>query len=779
LKSNGIYMTFSVIYQHTVQPDERASQGGSIPDALYNELPNRNNGKNAYGYASFVREYQDSQWVYFDKLMNHVNPYTGLAYKNDPALLSVEMRNEDSVFFHNPLTLIYNERNTTKQAHANRMRQMFGTWVKNRYGTEANLTAAWGTARQPVDNWNTGVFEFMGAYHFGTNGPLFEYAGQTRRAGDFIQFLNEMQKADYQNFYNRMRGIGYQGNIVTTAWKSGEPAPEAANNNTDDVGDIIDRHNYFGGGAGGWQVTTGSVKNETHMDRPGRGLLSTGFNQVEDKPFAMSEWTQSPPNQWKAEASPLIAFYGMGLQGWDASYQFSGSHSYMANGWADLNSFVSETPHYMGQFPALTHAIYNNHISQGDVVSARRVTNSQMFAGTDPLQTVRNTVNNDASEIISQGTTPVEALAVGRVTLKTGSSAASSQVNLSQYINNATQTVTSTTNQLSWNWNQKTVEIRADKTQGIVGFAGNRTFNLPGFDVTVNTPFVSLLFTAMDNLPLTQSRNILVTAMAQDRQRNSTYNADGTQLTNLGVDPLELQPVKATITAKGDTIGDVRVLDVYGVPTSTNVQRTGNAFTIDGRYASYYYQITRATDAVAPTVSTSNFDVNAQNAFTLNFSESVGSSLLSSNISLTNRTTGQVIPRSGLTITMNPDNTSATIRSTATLANGFYRLNLPAGSVTDSAGNTLASSFQIDTHILPGDATRDARVDFADLVILARNFNQSPRLFTQGDFNYSGTVDFADLVILARNFNVVIAPPSPLLSGAGTTTARGGNELLK
>jgi hypothetical protein len=43
-------------------------------------------------------------------------------------------------------------------------------------------------------------------------------------------------------------------------------------------------------------------------------------------------------------------------------------------------------------------------------------------------------------------------------------------------------------------------------------------------------------------------------------------------------------------------------------------------------------------------------------------------------------------------------------------------------------------------------------VDVADLGILATNWQQSPRIFSQGDFNYDGSVDVADLGILATNW---------------------------
>ena len=107
---------------------------------------------------------------------------------------------------------------------------------------------------------------------------------------------------------------------------------------------MIDRHNYFGGGDGGHGIKDGKVNNETHLTQPGSGLLSMGLYQVEDRPFACTEWTQLPPNQWKAEAAPLIAFYGMGLQGWDASYHFTSSRARPGDGWPDLNSYVTDTP---------------------------------------------------------------------------------------------------------------------------------------------------------------------------------------------------------------------------------------------------------------------------------------------------------------------------------------------------------------------------------------------------------------------------------------------------
>lgn len=60
--------------------------------------------------------------------------------------------------------------------------------------------------------------------------------------------------------------------------------------------------------------------------------------------------------------------------------------------------------------------------------------------------------------------------------------------------------------------------------------------------------------------------------------------------------------------------------------------------------------------------------------------------------------------------------------------------------------------------VLPGDANRDGRVDVSDLGILASNWQQAGRRFSQGDFSYDGVVDVADLGILATHW----APAVPI-----------------
>jgi hypothetical protein len=267
----------------------------------------------------------------------------------------------------------------------------------------------------------------------------------------------------------------------------------------------------------------------------------------------------------------------------------------MGNGWPGMSSYVTETPHYIGQFPALAFAIYHGDFAEGQIVSARRLSTGKVFAGVDALDQTFGRVGRDENELLSHGDTPVEALAASRVTLKVADDQPPSDLaDLSKWINGPTQVVQSSTGQLTWDYAHKVVTVHSNKTQGVIGFAAGGTYDLPGATVTeITTPFISLLFTPLDNRPLIESGHILVTALARDKQLGAVYNEDGTELLETGGPPLLLEPVQATIALKGGPLTSAKVVDVYGVPTDRQLERTGNTFRIDGRYATYYYEIRR------------------------------------------------------------------------------------------------------------------------------------------------------------------------------------------
>ncbi len=596
LKEQGIYTTWSVIYPHH---GRFLQQHDPIDPQLFAEIDRVDEQADGNRQPIAVNDFinldpslQAVAWRYFEALLDHVNPYTGLAYKDDPALAMLEFQNESNVFF---FTLNVLSDPGKMPILSRRMRQAFFQFAKDRYGSQQKALLAWDGRSMDGDDWDAGELRLMGAHHWGSDGPQYEYAGQTRRAGDYIEFLTGIQREYYSRRQRQVREAGFRGATVATAWKSGGPGASMANLYADTAADVVDRHNYFGGGDGGHRIVEGKVNNDTHLDQPGHGLLSLGLFQVADHPFAVSELAQMPPNPWKAEAVPLCAFYGIGLQGWDAIYSFSMSSHRMGDGWHHLGKYVVETPHSIGQFPAIAFAIANHHIDEGEVVAARYLSKDQVFSGKDPLGQSLAGGGYDAKELTGSFTTPPWALAVGRVTIKFVANPAKSELkDLTPYHDQAAKRLTSTTGQLVWDYGNRHVEVRSAKTQAIIGFAGGKSFRLPAADVRVKTPFVSLIFTPLDNADLVDSEHILITAMARDKQTGTEYNDDDSMLIAIGGPPLLMEPVQATIRFKGSRPMSVRPCDLYGVPRSDEIDIAADGtFQIDGRGQTYYYEVRR------------------------------------------------------------------------------------------------------------------------------------------------------------------------------------------
>jgi hypothetical protein len=60
-------------------------------------------------------------------------------------------------------------------------------------------------------------------------------------------------------------------------------------------------------------------------------------------------------------------------------------------------------------------------------------------------------------------------------------------------------------------------------------------------------------------------------------------------------------------------------------------------------------------------------------------------------------------------------------------------------------------------------------VNLDDFNILAGNFGQTNRTFTQGDFTYDGTVNLDDFNVLAGRFGQTVAPAAAAAPTFGTT----------
>jgi len=155
------------------------------------------------------------------------------------------------------------------------------------------------------------------------------------------------------------------------------------------------------------------------------------------------------------------------------------------------------------------------------------------------------------------------------------------------------------------------------------------------------------------------------------------------------------------------------------------------------------------------------------------FNDDVGDSLASTDIIVRNRTTNSTLGVSNYVIeSFSRSTNTAAISFNNVLANGDYEVTFSSTGITNRQNMPLSGNRIQNFFFLLGDANRDRAVNLADFNILAANFGQAGRTFSQGNFDYdpAGNVNLADFNILASRFGSALAGVSstpPLGGGSG------------
>lgn len=590
LKETGIYYGWSPIYGHKPRPGDK--------DRLlaYDEIAkadmNSHLSYSTIGLVNFAEDLQDLHIDLVVSMLNHKNPHTGLRYAQDPALAFVELQNEDNIYFATSLRMA-NMCPTYKKL----LCQKFSIWLKREYGTRQNLEQAWGDYSKFVENdWNMealmacpvishGVYDWEYKEAYANNRPM------PRCLLDMAYFLYLEQWKFYDRFIKAIRQTGYKGPIVGSCWQAGSGPTHYYNLHTDYLAGIIDRHAYFGGGTG-HNLKPGNVKHEPMTAGLQTGLLTSGMQQMATRPFALSEWISKMPNQWIAEGAPIVAAYGMGLQGWDASYEFASNHPFFSETINSPNSYNVNSPTQIALYPALARMVYRQDVKEADIIASRNV---HIPSLRDSKLGFYETVSQTGDFKEFKGIVPNEALAVGRVVLNFTDKFEDSQTpDLSAYLDSNQQIIRSSTGQLSWHYADKGyISINTAGTQGCVGFTKAKELVFDDLKLRIATPFAVVLVSSLEkDKSIAESKNLLITTVARAYNSGMVYNQDGSKLLDAGQPPIMIEPVLAELELHHQADIKVHVLDHVGRRTGKTIKSRHNRFKLDGRkHQAIYYEV--------------------------------------------------------------------------------------------------------------------------------------------------------------------------------------------
>lgn len=367
LKKHGIYLHIDLI----VARDFMEGDGLEYPG---------NAGSCVKRYPMYNHRMIELQKEYAEKLLCHINPYTGLALVDDPAVMTVQINNEDSAIKGTMET----DPRPEMQPYRDEVQQRFNQFLLAKYGTRERLKQAWtfegicalGEEEDPVYGTVKGV---DGNFYQPVNDPAGDWDGMVSpaRYADFMEFGIERNRDFYREMKNYLRSLGVKVPIVTSNLIAG-----AADVYGHIDGDLMENNSYFNHPLlpiqeNNTYMVAGPAEyvsaNPLTMQR-GVGSMATTLLSlasvaiVKGKPFVLSEWNEYGEHPFHSTAFVHTIAYAC-LNDWDGLILYNFHTSEKDDQPADeiLNIFdVYNDPAVIGQWGFMASVFL-----QGKIAPAR------------------------------------------------------------------------------------------------------------------------------------------------------------------------------------------------------------------------------------------------------------------------------------------------------------------------------------------------------------------------------------------------------------------------
>ncbi|MBI5725484.1 MAG: hypothetical protein HZA50_16120 [Planctomycetes bacterium] len=135
LKEEGIYVHVCLLVFPWIGREEAVEK--NIPPGL--------DDYRSEGAQIFIREWIDRMNVFVKDFFQHKNPYTGVAYAEDPMFASAELINEDSIGWRG------NDPYRASGYYFMELHEQYNNWLLKKYGSTENLRKAWG--EDAMNDW--------------------------------------------------------------------------------------------------------------------------------------------------------------------------------------------------------------------------------------------------------------------------------------------------------------------------------------------------------------------------------------------------------------------------------------------------------------------------------------------------------------------------------------------------------------------------------------------------------------------------------------------------
>lgn len=566
-KRHGIYSALSIYFPLWIRLDAQYGWPGY-------------KNQNPFGLPYVDAKFQSLYRSWWKALLFDPDPKTGVALAKDPAIFSLEIVNEDSLFFHTfkPYEVIPAEAMEP-------LERRFAAWLAQRHGTARAAVDAWKAEKVRGDDPDNGRVGLCAIYRMANN--------RDARSRETVRFLYEVQTDFYARTRDYLRNeLGATSMVVASNWMTGSdqylgPLDRASYF----AGDYIDRHGYYNGASegpkAGYLISDGdrySDRSALRFDpeKPGekQSFSNPSFDtSYNDRPSMISEVDWLEPNRYRGEVPWLFAAYGS-LQGLDAVTFFTARSG---PGWlTTVQKFAVLSPVALGQYPAAALMYRTGMLEEAAPISDARLR----------LQDLLD---------LEGGPTGIDARArlVGKVQVTIDDTVATSRptVDLKPYHDEAARTFRSATGQLTFDYGNGLLRIDAPRAQAVVGFLSKAgDVALGTLTIRSTLEYGAIAVVALDGQPIATSRKLLVQAMSE--QTNTGWRTSGESLKtidSIGVAPMIVRDLEGSIDFRDGGTWSAQPVDASGAASGAPADVAG---TLTLRPDVPYYVLSRA--AVQP-----------------------------------------------------------------------------------------------------------------------------------------------------------------------------------
>jgi hypothetical protein len=509
------------------------------------------------GLALFDTRLIELEKEYAKQLLTHVNPYTKIEYRNEPAIALVEIVNENALYLGFSSRVPFYEDELTK---------LYNDWLKKKLTPEqlqkvreaAGLTGD-AAADAPVPRLKSNE---------AATAPKERYNAE-------MAFFMDAENQFYQDMSGYLRKeLGVRQPIIGTADHSHTSAPYSMLESLSKL-DILDGHIY-------WNGNQPMVNDPLHST-----VVQLSRTAFAGKPYTVSETNHPFPNEWASEGIPTIAAYA-GFQDWDMIIMYTFEPK-LAPDWK---------PYVGDPFD----------ISLDPVRMTEMATGALMFLRGD-VKPARETVERTYSkeEVVENRLlprteqpyfTPGFPLALPLehgVRIKSLDGPPAQKLTLPEE-----NPIISDTKELSWYTSaEKTglITVETDRTQALIGFIKANHKVLKNLTADITNNFATIVLASMDDKPLARSDKMLLTTGSRVANTDQKWNDTRTRLTNQGNSPSLIEPVTGAVTLRsieGAAMVSAAALDGSGKPIGAEIhaKKTADGWAIPiGEPATTWYVI--------------------------------------------------------------------------------------------------------------------------------------------------------------------------------------------